>query len=171
MEKTKLSIRDYILQNPTTSVKQVMKATGAQSTSVHTSFTNIRTAYNKTPVDASGIIKPEGYPPLRVEDVEALNKRRFTITPRKHRKLARIENLKKARAAKVAPKKVIDLSAQEVKMPTPEKVNKQELLTDDEVRSIYTFVSGKAEGMYEAGMEADFPIMFVHAIEKWYGLR
>ena len=165
MEKTRLSIRDYIVQNPSCTVKQVIKATGAQPSSVHTSFTAARIAYNKAVANAAGIVHPEGYPPLRVEDVEALNKRRFTNpTVSKKLKEARLKNLQKARAAK----KVIDLTAQPLPLNyTP----KQTLLTDEEIQTMFAYVSGKVDGLRESGNKADLAIMLVRNVEKFYGLK
>lgn len=40
-------------------------------------------------------------------------------------------------------------------------------LTKDEIHNIYLHMSGKAEGIVEAGGTADFPVMFANAILEY----
>ena len=48
-------------------------------------------------------------------------------------------------------------------------------LTDEEIHNIWLHMSGKSEGLLEAGGKADFPVLFTNAIlefnkRKWVGL-
>jgi hypothetical protein len=48
-------------------------------------------------------------------------------------------------------------------------------MTDEEIHNIYLHMSGKAEGLFEATGEADFPVLFARAIleyskSQWQGL-
>ena len=48
-------------------------------------------------------------------------------------------------------------------------------MTQDEIHNIWLHMSGKAEGLLEAGGTADFPVMFANAIleygrKPWVGL-
>jgi len=40
-------------------------------------------------------------------------------------------------------------------------------MTKEQIHNIYLHMTGKAEGLLEAGAEADFPIMFVEAIMEY----
>jgi hypothetical protein len=41
-------------------------------------------------------------------------------------------------------------------------------MTKEQIHNIYLHMTGKAEGLLEAGVEADFPVMFAEAIIKFY---
>jgi hypothetical protein len=48
-------------------------------------------------------------------------------------------------------------------------------MTDEEIHNIWLHMSGKSEGLLEAGGKADFPVLFTNAIlefnkRKWVGL-
>lgn len=48
-------------------------------------------------------------------------------------------------------------------------------MTHDEIHNIWLHISGKSEGLLEAGSTADFPVMFANAIleynkRPWVGL-
>lgn len=48
-------------------------------------------------------------------------------------------------------------------------------MTDEEIHNIWLHMSGKSEGLLEAGGKADFPVLFANAIlefnkRKWVGL-
>jgi len=40
-------------------------------------------------------------------------------------------------------------------------------MTKEQIHNIYLHMTGKAEGLLEAGAEADFPIMFAEAIMEY----
>jgi len=40
-------------------------------------------------------------------------------------------------------------------------------MTKEQIHNIYLHMTGKAEGLLEAGAEADFPVMFAEAIMKY----
>jgi len=44
------------------------------------------------------------------------------------------------------------------------------MMTDEEIHNIYLHMSGKAEGLFEATGEADFPVLFARAILEYEGL-
>ena len=48
-------------------------------------------------------------------------------------------------------------------------------MTDEEIHNIWLHMSGKSEGLLEAGGKADFPVLFANAIleynkREWVGL-
>ena len=40
-------------------------------------------------------------------------------------------------------------------------------MTKEQIHNIYLHMTGKAEGLLEAGVEADFPVMFAEAIMEY----
>lgn len=78
--KSTNTIGGFILANPTATVRQVMNATGSRPSSIHTMFTFLRGLYNKTEINSAGVYTPKGYPPLTQQQVDALNRRRFTAS-------------------------------------------------------------------------------------------
>jgi len=46
--------------------------------------------------------------------------------------------------------------------------HKEYKMTKEQIHNIYLHMTGKAEGLLEAGAEADFPVMFAEAIIKFY---
>ncbi len=155
MKKSKPFIKDFILANPSCTVAQVCRVTGAQKDSVHSVFTTLRSVYKKAGINSAGLVAPEGYPPITTASFEELCASRRTSTRRRKIKL-------------VMKKKPIDLTAQPVPMPKPSKSN---LLTDAEIQSMFAYVSGKVDGLREAGGKADLAVMLVRNVEQWYGLR
>lgn len=164
--KNNITMSDYILANPNCTVREVMKSLGVRPSSVHTTLTKLRSVYNKTEINSAGVYAPKGYPALTQEDVDALNVRRFS----RARKRARLEG--KIRV--VRTKKPIDLTAhklmEEKDPPMPEFKAAPARLTDDMIMNIWLHMSGKAEGLSEAGKPVSFPILFTRAIEQWHGI-
>jgi hypothetical protein len=146
-------IKDFILANPSCTSAEVRRMTGAQLDSIHSVFTMLRKVYKTAGINSAGLVAPEGYPPITTADFEALCASRRNKTRRRKIKLV---------------KKPIDLTAQPVPMPKPSKSN---LLTDAEIQSMFAYVSGKVDGLREAGGKADLAVMLVRNVEQWYGLR
>jgi hypothetical protein len=150
MKKSKPFIKDFILANPSCTSAEVRRMTGAQLDSM---FTMLRKVYKTAGINSAGLVAPEGYPPITTADFEALCASRRNKTRRRKIKLV---------------KKPIDLTAQPVPIPKPSKSN---LLTDAEIQSMFAYVSGKVDGLREAGGKADLAVMLVRNVEQWYGLR
>lgn len=159
--KNKPSIREYILSNPGAPINDVMVITGATRDSVSTVMTTLRRLYKNAPINSAGLFVPtEGnLPPFTQEMVDQLTARRFPV---------RMKRRKKKLTVVVKKKQPIDLSAQEVKLPVQKP--KRERLTEDMILNIWTHMSGKAEGLHEAGVPVSFPILYTRAIEDWYGI-
>lgn len=52
----------------------------------------------------------------------------------------------------------------------PELMVRPKPLTQEQIHNLYLHMSGKSEGLLEAGGTADFPVMFARAVEEMHGI-